>query len=219
MGSIKLLLKIVVLLLHLVFWLLGKVIALIFRVMGLGWRRSITTHTDYIQFVQFCLKRHRFFHIRPAKAALCPGADLTAIKDRKLYAIYCQFYSEEIGEDAVDEILSDMDASSCDGAMIVTNCTLSQEAWELAAQNDIQVLEQLSPETDRRPFTLEECINPKNTVAFAVGCVAFGVLFANLYPAHTMGLAAYLLMAFVCLLLSWALCTALVWLVRRGLHA
>lgn len=216
---LKLLLKLPLQLVRLAFWLLGKLVGLILRAMGLGWKHSIATDEDYARFVSFYLKRRRFFRIHPAGDAFTPGADLIASKSRKTYAVSCKFSAEEVPENTVYEALSGMSRYSCDAAMIVTNSTLTHGAWNLANSNSIAVLEKVSPEFDGSPLTAEDCITPKNTVAFAIGCVAFGVFFSSLYPTHTLGLSAYFLMALGCLLLSWILCTLLVWLVRRQLNS
>lgn len=215
---LKQLLKIPLQLMRLVCWLLGKLMALILSGMGLGWQRSIATDADYAKFVSFYLKRHHFLRIHSAGDAFTPGADLIATKNRKTYVVGCKFSAEEVSENIVYQVLSGMSRYSCDAAMIITNSTLSHGAWILANSNNINVLEKISPEFDGTPLTAEDCITPKNTVAFAIGCVAFGVLFSTFYPTHALDFSSYLLMALGCLLLSWILCTALVWLVKQHLN-
>lgn len=70
------------------------------------------------------------------------GADLILyLDDGAKVVVQCKRYSGKVGNGAVQEVVSAIRHYNADGAMIVTNSTLTQNAMTLARENDVEVLE------------------------------------------------------------------------------
>lgn len=70
------------------------------------------------------------------------GADLILyLDDGAKVVVQCKRYSGRVGNGAVQEVVSAIRHYNADGAMIVTNSTLTQNAMTLARENDVEVLE------------------------------------------------------------------------------
>lgn len=187
-------------LLLLPFRLLFCLLKLIEKAMGLGWQKRVTTGEEYEAFVQYYLERQGYSRICHTGRTGDLGVDLVARRGGHTCAVQCKFYSGSVGGGAVQEVVAGMPVYHCDTALIVTNSTLTRGAWKLARLNDVEVLENISPETACSPQSL---ITPKNLVAFAVGCVLIGVVFSRLLPTVNLGPDGYCLLCLLCLLAAW----------------
>lgn len=182
------------------FRLLGGLLHLIQRAMGSGWQKRVTTGEEYEAFVQYYLERQGYRRICHTGRTGDSGVDLVARKGGHTCAVQCKFYSGSVGGGAVQEVVAGMPVYHCDTALIVTNSTLTRGAWKLARLNDVEVLENISPETT---FSTQTLVTPENLVAFAVGCVLIGVVFSKLLPTVNLGVGGWLLLCVLCLLTAW----------------
>lgn len=145
------------------------------------------------------------------------GVDLQAAYRKKSYAIICCNLKEPgelLQSEAVYKAMSARLKSGCTGALVVTNRDVTHAAWVLADENKVELMLELTPETAGAPLTQADLITPKNIVAFALGCVAFGAWFSEIYPNEGLSLSAYVIMAMLCMLVAWGLCSVLMILWR-----
>lgn len=185
--------------------------------MGIGWQRKIRNDPEYVRFVSYYLRRRGFVNIRPPEESFAPGVDLLAAFKKKRYAVICRNLTEPgalLQSEAVYEAMTARLKNGCTGALVVTNRDVTHAAWVLADENKVELMLELTPETAGAPLTQADLITPKNIVAFALGCVAFGAWFSEIYPNEGLSVSAYVIMAMLCMLVAWGLCSVLMILWR-----
>lgn len=189
----------------------------IFRIIGVGWQRRIRENEDYVRFVSYYLRRRGFVNISQPEKDFSLGVDLQAAYRKKSYAIICCNLKEPgelLQSEAVYKAMSARLKSGCTGALVVTNRDVTHAAWVLADEHNVELMLELTPETAGAPLTQADLITPKNIVAFALGCVAFGAWFSEIYPNEGLSVSAYVIMAMLCMLVAWGLCSVLMILWR-----
>lgn len=186
--------------------------------MGIGWQRRIRSDPEYVRFASYYLRRCGFFNVRPPEEGFAPGVDLLAVKKGKRYAVICRNLTqpeELVQSEAVYEAMSAMRRHRCAAAVVISNRDVTHGAWVLADENNVEMMLGISPETAGIPLRQKDIITQKNVVAFAVGCVAFGIWFSRIYPHDGVSLSAYVIMAIMCMVLSWVACSVLMMMWRN----
>lgn len=69
------------------------------------------------------------------------GADVVATKDGKTYVIQAKFYSNPVGNSAVQEVLGAIGMYKADKGIVITNSTFTKSAIELANANNIELVD------------------------------------------------------------------------------
>lgn len=182
----------------------------IFRIIGIGWQRRIRENEDYVRFVSYYLRRRGFVNISQPEKDFSLGVDLQAAYRKKSYAIICCNLKEPgelLQSEAVYKAMSARLKSGCTGALVVTNRDVTHAAWVLADEHNVELMLELTPETAGVPLTRADIITPKNIVSFALGCVAFGAWISKLNPNVELSASACAVMAVLCVLVAWVLCT------------
>lgn len=91
------------------------------------------------------------------------GVDVLAEKGGRRYAVQCKFYSNSVGISAVQEAVAGKAIYGCTDAMVVTNSTFTKAAKNLAAANQVILLERITP--DAAPQTMYPSIPAIPSVA------------------------------------------------------
>lgn len=105
------------------------------------------TGYEFEYFVASYLQSNGYYNLQVTQASNDFGIDITATKNGIKYAIQCKYYSNPVGNSAVQEAVAGMAYYDCQKAMVVTNSTFTVPAKKLAAVNDVILLENVSPET------------------------------------------------------------------------
>lgn len=69
------------------------------------------------------------------------GADVIAYKDNVKYVIQVKFYSNPVGNKAVQEVVASIGMYKADQGIVVTNSTFTSSAVELANANNIELVD------------------------------------------------------------------------------
>ena len=69
------------------------------------------------------------------------GADVIIEKDNIKYAIQVKYYTNPVGNKAIQEIVAAKSFYKTDKAMVVTNSTFTQQAITLAKANDVILID------------------------------------------------------------------------------
>ena len=69
------------------------------------------------------------------------GADVIAYKDNVKYVIQVKFYSNPVGNKAVQEVVASIGMYKADKGMVVTNSTFTSSAVELANVNNVELVD------------------------------------------------------------------------------
>ena len=83
------------------------------------------------------LDRNNFQNIQLTKTTGDYGIDILADKDGIKYAIQCMFYSQPVGNKAVQEAYSGKSFYNCHVAVVLTNSTFTENAIILAQNNGV----------------------------------------------------------------------------------
>lgn len=69
------------------------------------------------------------------------GADVIAYKNDTKYVIQAKFYSNPVGNKAVQEVVASIGMYKADKGIVITNNTFTPSAIELAKANDIELID------------------------------------------------------------------------------
>lgn len=69
------------------------------------------------------------------------GADVIAYKNNVKYVIQVKFYSNPVGNKAVQEVVASIGMYKADKGIVVTNSTFTSSAVELANANNIELVD------------------------------------------------------------------------------
>lgn len=92
------------------------------------------------QFEHYCadlLLQNGFQKAEVTQASGDYGIDIKAEKDGVTYGIQCKYYTDKVGNHAVQEAYSGAQFYHCMVAAVMTNCTFTQHAKETAAANNV----------------------------------------------------------------------------------
>lgn len=95
---------------------------------------------DGIQFEFFCanlLLNSGFQSAEVTQASNDYGVDIVAVKDDIRYAVQCKYYSNSIGNSAIQEIYAGKEYYDCHVAVVMTNSYFTKNAIELAKKNKV----------------------------------------------------------------------------------
>ncbi len=93
-----------------------------------------------LEFEAYCaqlLLNSGFVNVKVTQASNDYGVDIIAIKDEIKYAIQCKFYSENVGNSAVQEVCTGRDYYDCHIGVVMTNAHFTSNAIELARKNRV----------------------------------------------------------------------------------
>ena len=93
-----------------------------------------------LEFEAYCaqlLLNSGFDNVKVTQASNDYGVDIIAIKDEIKYAIQCKFYSENVGNSAVQEVCTGRDYYDCHIGVVMTNAHFTSNAIELARKNRV----------------------------------------------------------------------------------
>lgn len=93
---------------------------------------------EFENFTAQLLRKLGYHNVTVTKASGDQGIDVIAQKDGVKYAIQCKNYSSRLGNTPVQEAYAGKDFYGCDKAVVITNSTFTDGAYELA--NKIGVL-------------------------------------------------------------------------------
>ena len=100
----------------------------------------VNSEMDGFQFEHYCadlLLRNGFSKAEVTQASGDYGIDIKAEKDGVTYGIQCKYYTDKVGNHAVQEAYSGSQFYHCMVAAVMTNCTFTQHAKETAAANNV----------------------------------------------------------------------------------
>lgn len=89
------------------------------------------------------LRRHGYHDVRVTRASGDYGVDLTCRCRGIRYAVQCKYYTHPVGISAVQQAVAGKAQYGCEGAMVITNSTLTRAAAQLAESNGVVVLQQV----------------------------------------------------------------------------
>lgn len=101
---------------------------------------NVAAKMDGFQFEHYCanlLLRNGFPKAEVTQASGDYGIDIKAEKDGVTYGIQCKYYTDKVGNHAVQEAYSGAQFYHCMVAAVMTNCTFTQHAKETAAANNV----------------------------------------------------------------------------------
>jgi restriction system protein len=98
--------------------------------------------SDGVAYEAFCaeLLREAGWLARTTRASGDQGADIIAEKDGRRLVVQCKFYSQPVGNKAVQEVFSAKGFETADAAAVVSNSTFTQSARQLAAVHGVLLL-------------------------------------------------------------------------------
>lgn len=99
----------------------------------------------YEKKVASYLRWHGYSRVRITKTSGDYGVDILARKGLHKYAVQCKYYSKPVGLAAVQQVVAGMAYYDCDRALVVTNNTFTRQANELAENNNVTLLANVSP--------------------------------------------------------------------------
>ena len=100
----------------------------------------VNSEMDGFQFEHYCanlLLQNGFQKAEVTQASGDYGIDIKAEKDGVTYGIQCKYYTDKVGNHAVQEAYSGAQFYHCMVAAVMTNCTFTQHAKETAAANNV----------------------------------------------------------------------------------
>lgn len=103
------------------------------------------TGQDYEYAAAGYLRRHGYSHVRVTRSSGDYGVDVTCRRRGRRYAVQCKYYTRPVGISAVQQAVAGKARYDCDGAMVITNSTLTRPAMELAESNEVIVLQGVQP--------------------------------------------------------------------------
>lgn len=94
---------------------------------------DLMTGLQFESFCSFLLISNHFIHVETTKASGDHGIDILAEKDDVTYAIQCKCYSNNVGNEAVQQALAGKNFYKKDIAVVLTNRHFTPQAKEEAA--------------------------------------------------------------------------------------
>lgn len=97
---------------------------------------------DGIEFENFCfnlLKDNGYSKLLLTKTSGDQGVDIVCYKDDVKFAFQCKCYSQDIGNSAIQEVVSGRAFYDCDVAIVITNRYFTNNAIELAKINKVKL--------------------------------------------------------------------------------
>lgn len=85
------------------------------------------------------LKKIGFVNVQVTKSSGDQGIDVIAYKNKKKYGIQCKYYSQPVGNKAIQEAYSGAAFYKCDIAVVMTNNTFTKPAVQLANSLGVQL--------------------------------------------------------------------------------
>lgn len=112
------------------------------------------------------LKKSGFSNVVVTKSSGDQGIDVTAYKNGKKYGIQCKYYSQSVGNKAVQEAYSGAAFYKCDIAVVMTNNTFTKSAKELSEslgvllweKKDEKTLKKVKIENSHRVMTTSDMV-------------------------------------------------------------
>ena len=105
------------------------------------------TGHEYEKFVASHISVYGFHGVKITKGSGDFGADLIAWKNGKKYAIQCKYYSNPVGNSAVQEVVAAKAYYGCQKAAVITNNRFTSAAKTLANSNGVVLYPNFSPST------------------------------------------------------------------------
>ena len=105
-----------------------------------GTEPGLPNNMDGHQFEQYCaglLTKAGFTHVEVTKASGDFGIDVLAEKDGVTYAIQCKYYTDKVGNHAVQEAFAGKEYYDRMIAVVMTNSTFTPAAIETAKQTHV----------------------------------------------------------------------------------
>ncbi len=93
-------------------------------------------------FEYYCadlLRYNQFTRVQVTSGSGDYGVDILCQKDSKTYAIQCKCYSKNVGNKAVQEVVSGKIFYKCDYAIVMTNSYFTPAAHETARLTDVEL--------------------------------------------------------------------------------
>ena len=106
---------------------------------------SIHFNVDMLEghaFENYCadlLRYNQFTKVQVTSGSGDYGVDILCQKKQKTYAIQCKCYSKNVGNKAVQEVLSGKVFYRCDYAVVMTNSYFTPAAYETARLTDVEL--------------------------------------------------------------------------------
>ena len=100
------------------------------------------------------LKQHGFTHVKTTPRTGDHGIDILAKRAGKTYAIQCKYYSNSVGNHAIQEALSGCKYYDCDIPVVLTNNTFTRNAIDEAKKVGVQLWAQ-----NKIPFSNKSLFN------------------------------------------------------------
>lgn len=97
-------------------------------------------YMDGLKFEKLCadiLKKMGYENVEVTKGSGDQGVDVLAGRDGIKYAVQCKYYSEKVGNRAIQEIFAGKQFYHCHVGIVMTNNYFTQSAKELAKENGI----------------------------------------------------------------------------------
>ena len=85
------------------------------------------------------LRGRGFRRVHVTKGSGDQGADIIAFRGDRKYAIQCKYYTEPVGNHAVQEVYAGREFYGCDAAAVMTNSTFTRGARELADVTGVEL--------------------------------------------------------------------------------
>lgn len=95
------------------------------------------TGTEFEEFVAAVMEGNGYEILEMTKATGDFGADIIVAKNDENIAVQCKRYAQPVGVKAVQEVISAMKHYDCDSCLVVTNSTFTNQAMELAEDNEV----------------------------------------------------------------------------------
>ena len=103
------------------------------------------TGTEYEAWCAEQLRQLGYRKIRLTKTTGDQGIDILAKKDGISWCFQCKYYSQPVGNFAVQEAYAGMSYYGCEKAAVLTNASFTPAALELAGQTGIELWDHFSP--------------------------------------------------------------------------
>lgn len=98
------------------------------------------------QYEQYCanyLRANGYFNVTTTPKSKDQGVDIIAYKKAKKYGIQCKYYSNPVGNRAVQEAYSGAKYYNCDCSIVMTNSTFTQSAKDLAKKTNVKLMSKI----------------------------------------------------------------------------
>ena len=95
------------------------------------------TGSQFEEFVAAVLQGNGYEILEMTKATGDFGADIIVSRNEERIAVQCKRYANPVGLKAVQEAISAMKHYDCDSCLVVTNSKFTNQAVELAIDNEV----------------------------------------------------------------------------------